>query len=405
MKVTPKVKVTVIYSNHVREFPATRFSTPTSRQKKLTDSYPKPGASGSKRILGFDLARALAVFGMVLVNFKVVMGAGNQGPDWLVQLASLFDGRAAALFVVLAGVGIALMSKRARETGDPTLLAANRRTLLKRATFLFVVGLLYMPLWPADILHLYGVYLALAALALGASAKRIVFGIALVVIAFAVMMNTLNYSQGWNWPTLSYSGFWTPAGMLRHTFFNGFHPVLPWIAFLLLGMLLGRIDLASSPRARRRVFLCGIGVMIAAESISWILVDHFSQGANFLERIDVVSLYGTEPMPPMPLYMFSAGGLACSIIAVAVALGERFPHARWVSPLVATGQLTLTLYVAHVVIGMGILESAGRLENQSLPFAFLAAATFCTISMVLSFLYRKRFQHGPLEAMMRFLTR
>lgn len=362
------------------------------------------GTTHAQRVVGYDLARALAVFGMVLVNFKVVMGAGHRGPDWLVTLAGLFDGRAAALFVVLAGVGIALMSKRARESGCAKLLAGNRRTLLKRAAFLFVVGLLYTPLWPADILHFYGVYLALAALFLNASAKRIACCIALVITAFATMLLTLNYSEGWNWLTLSYSGFWTPAGMLRHIFFNGFHPVLPWIGFLFLGMLLGRVDLASSPRARRRVFLWGMAVMIVAESISWILVDHFSEGANFLERIDIVSLFGTGPMPPMPLYMFAAGGLACSIIAVTVGLGERFANAFWMRPLVATGQLALTLYVAHVIIGMGILDAAGRLENQSLSFALLAAATFCAISVVLSFLSRKRFKRGPLEALMRFLT-
>lgn len=373
-------------------------------QKKLTNSYPKAGLPGSKRVIGFDLARTFAVFGMVLVNFKVVMGAERNGPDWLVQLAGLFDGRAAALFVVLAGVGIALMSRRGRENGDATLLTANRRTLLKRATFLFVVGLLYTPLWPADILHFYGVYIALATLVLGASAKRMVLCIALVVTAFVVMINTLDYNIGWNWLTLSYSGFWTPAGMLRHMFFNGFHPVLPWVGFLLLGMLLGRVDLASSPRARRRVFLWGMGVMIAAESISWIFVNHFSKGASFLERLDVLSLYGTDPMPPMPLYMFAAGGLACSIIAVMVALGERFSHARWISPLAATGQLALTLYVAHVVVGMGILEAAGCLENQSLAFAFLATASFCVASVLLSFLYRRFFKRGPLEALMRFIT-
>lgn len=32
-----------------------------------------------KRIEGFDVARAIAVFGMVLVNFKIVMGAKTVG--------------------------------------------------------------------------------------------------------------------------------------------------------------------------------------------------------------------------------------------------------------------------------------------------------------------------------------
>ena len=70
------------------------------------------------RVVGFDIARALAVFGMVAVNFKVVMGAGSAGPDWLVGVVGLLEGRAAATFVVLAGVGISLMSSSSRMAGD-----------------------------------------------------------------------------------------------------------------------------------------------------------------------------------------------------------------------------------------------------------------------------------------------
>lgn len=51
-----------------------------------------------KRIIGYDLARSLAIFGMIIVNFKIVMGAQDQGPGWLVNLIGLLDGRAAATF-------------------------------------------------------------------------------------------------------------------------------------------------------------------------------------------------------------------------------------------------------------------------------------------------------------------
>ena len=60
------------------------------------------------RVIGVDVARAAAVFGMVVVNFKTVMVVESAGPDWLVWMTGLLDGRAAATFVVLAGVGISL---------------------------------------------------------------------------------------------------------------------------------------------------------------------------------------------------------------------------------------------------------------------------------------------------------
>ena len=61
-----------------------------------------------KRVIGYDLARALAVIGMVVVNFKIAMGAEQNDPAWLVGIVGLIDGRAAATFVVLAGVGLSL---------------------------------------------------------------------------------------------------------------------------------------------------------------------------------------------------------------------------------------------------------------------------------------------------------
>ena len=120
------------------------------------------------RIEGYDVARALAVFGMVLVNYKSTMGSEYLGPEKLVGILSFLDGRAAALFVVLAGIGISLLTRQARETGDVAALTTHRRTLLSRAFFFFVVGLVYWPIWPADILHFYGAYIALSVVFLGA---------------------------------------------------------------------------------------------------------------------------------------------------------------------------------------------------------------------------------------------
>ena len=109
------------------------------------------------RVLGIDFARALAIIGMIIVNFKMVIGA--EGSGWLLALADSFSGKAAALFVTLAGVGIALMTQRGYESNDETLIKKGRVKLIKRSILLFVVGLSYIVIWPADILHFYGVYI------------------------------------------------------------------------------------------------------------------------------------------------------------------------------------------------------------------------------------------------------
>ena len=103
------------------------------------------------RIIGIDVARALAVIGMIIVNFKVVFG--DNGLVWVKSFASVFDGKAAATFVVLAGVGLALMTNSALRNNDRQKLKTARKRIAKRALFLFSVGLSYIVIWPADILH------------------------------------------------------------------------------------------------------------------------------------------------------------------------------------------------------------------------------------------------------------
>ncbi len=66
--------------------------------------------TSSKRIVGLDIARALAVLGMVIVNYKVVM-VSNATQGWLATTTGLLEGRAAATFVVLAGIGLSLMTR------------------------------------------------------------------------------------------------------------------------------------------------------------------------------------------------------------------------------------------------------------------------------------------------------
>ena len=99
---------------------------------------------------GYDLARGLAVFGMILVNFKFITGLEELENDWLERITGFFDGRAAATFVTLAGIGVSLLSRRARQGGDAAELKKCRVVLLKRALFLFALGFLDTFFWLGD---------------------------------------------------------------------------------------------------------------------------------------------------------------------------------------------------------------------------------------------------------------
>ena len=360
------------------------------------------------RIDGYDLARAFAIFGMVLVNFKIAIaiGAGPdsvQGPDWLRFLTSLFEGRAAALFVVLAGVGLTLGSRRAVEAGDSIQISAARLKLWKRSAFLCAGGLLFALAWPADILHFYGWYIAVGALLISVRSRTLV-GLAVLVIAgFVILLGTLDYEVGWDFDTLTYEGFWTWDAQVRHLFFNGFHPVFPWLAFLVFGMWLGRQNLRA-PAVRRRVLTWGAGVALITETVSAVLVATLTGEASAEDAELITALVGTGSMPPMPFYMLAAGGTAVAVIALSVGCSERYSRLPGHRALVTTGRLALTIYVAHVLLGLGLLDALGLLEGQTLPFAVAASAVFCVAAVAGASLWTTRIERGPLEWLMRRIS-
>src|SRR5690349_14458832 len=67
-----------------------------------TAAAPPPTLEVRPRIVGYDLARALAILGMFLVHFPLVMARDLTRPASLAWVPRALDGRAAATFVVLA---------------------------------------------------------------------------------------------------------------------------------------------------------------------------------------------------------------------------------------------------------------------------------------------------------------
>ena len=356
------------------------------------------------RIEGYDVARALAIFGMVIVNFSLTLTFGAEipsGPEWLRVLTGLIEGRAAALFVILAGIGLSLGARRALASGDSLQMAVVRRRLWKRAILLYLGGLLFTIVWPADILHFYGLYIGIGALLIAGPNRVLLGSAALLVLTFVGLLAIFNYEAGWDFETLTYLNFWTPVGQVRHLLFNGFHPVVPWQAFVLFGIWLGRQDLRD-PSVRRRFLLGGVVLALVAETASAVLVSWFSEGASDEDAEIIVSLFGSGAMPPMPIYMLAATGTAVAVIALSVEFSQRFSHIPGHRALVVTGQLSLTIYVAHVVLGLGGLELIGRLEGQTLPFAVVASFAFYAVAVTFSVLWTKRFKRGPLEWLLRW---
>jgi len=317
---------------------------------------------------------------MVIVNFKIVMGAEGDG-GLLSLLTSALEGRAAATFVVLAGVGLGL----ARQ-GRMSLIA-------KRAVFLLAIGLLNMTVFDADILHYYAFYFLFGGLLLSFGNRVLVAAILGLNITFVALILTLDYDTGWNWQDYTYSGFWTPTGFVRNLLFNGWHPVIPWLSFLLFGIILGRLSLGAR-KTQVWLLVAGLGLLVCAEGLSVGLVAGFTQIDP-----DPAALATTAPVPPMPLYMFAGIGAACVVVGLCLLAADRLAAIGVTQIVAPAGRQTLTLYIAHILIGMGALEAMGLLGGQTVGQAICAALAFCAAATVYAFLWAKWFKRGPIEAL------
>jgi len=355
-----------------------------------------------QRIIGIDVARALAVIGMIIVNFKVVFG--ENGLPWVRAFASVFDGKAAATFVVLAGMALALMTNSAIKNNDQAKLKVARIRIGKRAVFLFILGISYITIWPADILHFYGIYMPITLLLLTRKEHTILTSGISIIVAYPILLIFLNYETGWNFDTLDYEGFWTFKGFMRNLFFNGFHPVIPWAAFMLFGYWFGKQDLHNDKFVKKTFWMSTI-IFTIIQIVSYLSISILSEG-NQDTALELTEILGINPMPPLPIYMFNGISIAFTVISACIIIAKKFENSFIIDALNKTGQLALTFYVAHVIIGMGIIEviDPSKIGNYSIEFSVIYAIVFSLLCILFAVIWRKYKKSGPLEWIMRKAT-
>ena len=106
----------------------------------------------------------------------------------------------------------------------------------------------------------------------------------------------------------------------------------------------------------------------------------------------------------IPIFVAAAGGTAIVIILLCVTAGLRWPGALPIRWAARTGEVALTIYFGHVLIGMGVLDAIGRLDAQTLWFALGSAVVFIAASVVFAVVWRRYRRRGPVEWLMRRLS-
>ncbi|HHL42090.1 MAG TPA: DUF418 domain-containing protein [Hellea balneolensis] len=173
---------------------------------------------------------------------------------------------------------------------------------------------------------------------------------------------------------------------------------MPWFAFFLWGIVLSRLDW----RTRRTQWL-----LLAIGSVVYICITVYAATMqSVLAGVDedLFYIFSDEPVPPMPFYMVAGMASSTAVISGCLLIEPTLKRLGVLGFLVAPGRQALTLYVAHIYVGMGVLQSLGYLESGRAEIAFFASLIFCTAAIILTNLWNVKFNRGLLESLMRKIT-
>ena len=344
-----------------------------------------------RRLLGVDAARGLALAGVVTMNWIAYFNLA----DWydgaqiepghvlwpvLDPLGGPLSTRFAATFV-LARRHRRVADDAARPAGHATRvrLGRDRWTLRRRGALLILVGLPFNWAWPGEILHFYGCYLVVASFVLAWRSRALLAAAAGVVAATAAFEAYL-YQRiavegdlGLQWLFRPGTGSWHE--LVADLFVSGTHPLTPWLAFVFLGMCVGRLRL----RDRRTAAWLVVGGL-AALAGGYVLAALIEP----LAASDWAWVASTDPLDRMPLHVVTAAGSAVAAVGLLLLAASAFPTSAAIRALAGLGQLTFTLYLAHGLLAAAVLRWLWDDAAVGLLGALALAAGFWACALVFS---------------------
>ena len=328
------------------------------------------------RVVGVDVARALALVGMMATH--LLPGRLGDTVPWAQQLAG---GRASALFAVLAGVSIALVSGRGIPVRGRDRAAVSAR-LVVRALLVGALGLALgaVPTVIAVILASYAVLFLLGLPFLGLGPRALASWAVAWLVAAPVGAHLLRpvlplHEVGSPEP----QDVLRPGHLLSELLLTGYYPAAVWLAYLLAGMALGRLPLGR-PAVAARTLVVGVAVAAAATVGSQLLLSspgaRAALGATYpdtttpdpslatdpgaLDALLTHGLSGTTPTGSWwwlavvaphsgtPFDLAQTIGSALAVTGLCVLVTQ--VHPRVWAVVFGAGAMTLSLYTLHVLV-------------------------------------------------------
>jgi len=321
--------------------------------------------------------------GMVVVHFV----AWREGEGFAFTAAEMLSGRAMPLFMLLGGLGITFMTRRA---------ATPARNLLIRAAMLMALGLFLHEHIDrlAIVLQAYGLFFVLAIVLWRLPSK-----VLLALVPLMVAIGAVTYQTIGNPPSLTPFDTLGSIEGAESLIFDGFYPLFPVGAFFVFGIWLGRLDLRSD---RIAAILLTVGTAVGAGV--WIgsnrLVSAFDLQVDFGGRagdgnFNFSRLLDAQGHSSMPAWTISALGTSAAVLGLSLLVARRAP--AMVRPFVVVGSMSLTFYVFQAWVTNIVPDTPDT--GVGLEWGF-AAGTYVLFALF-ALAWVTQFQSGPLERLLR----
>ncbi len=359
----------------------------------LTTSTLTASTAGSApRFSGPDVVRAVALIGVVVMNYHgyLIIRGATPGSGWADDLFDPWSGplstRFAATFVLVAGVGVTLLTRRS--VAHPDLITEMRWRLVRRGAALYVGGLFLDTIWAGTIIPFYGAMFVIAALLFTLRSRWVLLVGALAIGAGALLsawrfwQNEAGSSTAW----LFVPPEGTPQSYVFNVFVNGTHPLFPWLGYFCVGIVLGRM----LARPDWHSTFAGIGLMLFAAA---------ALGASRADTPFESEVLSTDPASRGLLYVASALGTALIAFVLIDLAAAQFTAVT--DPLRRAGQMSLTLYLAHILVFNFAVDWMGWIVPAGLSTSLLFATAFWIVAIVAANTWHRRFGRGPAERVYR----
>ncbi|GAA1803641.1 DUF418 domain-containing protein [Nesterenkonia flava] len=339
-------------------------------------------ARGLTRLYALDVARAVAVFGMIIVNVGPYTTEG-----WASWIIRALNGRASILFVILAGIGVTFLARRSLTKG-----ITRRSTLLWRGLLLLALGLGLQAL-DHDVNVILPVYAALFFLAafVVKMPTRWLFWSAMASTFLGPIIWILARQQTKFHIDPAELGD-SPFEIVAAIVVSGPYPLLVWIAPFFLGVWLGRQPLGSI-RVQRRLMIGGLIAGFGAFGLSRILIAFL--GHPDMSTVGWDRLISAVGHSQMPLWLISSCGTAVAVLGMLLLVVPKLNQR--IRLLVAVGQMPLTAYTAHLLIIALIVRPGPATPEMGVLVSCLIMLGLIAFAVV----WVANLRYGPLEMVLR----